>query len=104
MSMLLSIFRVISSLDGECLVLQAGEKPCVFTGGGQVRLSTNGLDGTAVLRIIERLLPANAWRTLEERGTVQHEFSVTESPTERFSVVAARSGQDVWAEIRRRSE
>ena len=104
MSLVPSLLRVISSVDGECLVLQAGEKPYVFSSGGQVRLGSRGLTGQAVTRIIERVLPADVQLLLETHGTAQHELAVPELPADRFSVLAARSGDDVWVEIRRRGE
>ena len=49
------------------------------------------------------MLPVESQRALEEFGAVQYELTdLPQFPGERFNVVAARSGDDVWVEIRRR--
>jgi twitching motility protein PilT len=103
MSVLPSLMRVISSVDGECLVLQTGETPYVFSGGNQIPLAAQRLSSRAVWRIIERVLPQASRRALEERGVVQYEFDLADLPGDRFSVVAARAGDEAWMEIRRRA-
>ena len=52
---------------------------------------------------MSQLLPADALTTLEEFGAIQQELAAQpEFPGESFTVVAARGGDDVWVEIRRR--
>src|SRR5207247_11444408 len=57
----------------------------------------------AVNGIVNQLLPADLQRALDEFGAVQYELPPRpEFPGEHFTVVAARGGDDVWVEVRRR--
>jgi len=52
--------------------------------------------------MLRELLPEDSRRTLDEDGAVQHDLmSPTNVESERFTVVAARGGDDIWIEIRR---
>jgi hypothetical protein len=50
--------------------------------------------------MLEQLLPADARARLAESGAAEHSLSLDGG--ERFAVVAARGGDDIWIEIRRR--
>ena len=90
-------------VDGEALVMHAGDKPYVVAPSGQIELASRGLTLEAVNGIVSQLLPADALRALEEFGAIQQELAAQpEFPGESFTVVAARGGDDVWVEIRRR--
>jgi twitching motility protein PilT len=90
-------------VDGEALVMHAGDKPYVVAPGGQVELATHDLNLDAVNEILNQLLPPDAHRTLDEIGAVRHQLSpIPEFPGEQFTVVAARGADDLWVEIRRR--
>ncbi|MBI3402822.1 MAG: Flp pilus assembly complex ATPase component TadA [Acidobacteria bacterium] len=103
MSLVPSLLQAIVRVDGEALVMHAGDKPYVVSPTGQVELASKGLALEAVNGIVSQLLPAELQHALEEFGAVQHELpSAPEFPGERFTVVAARGGDDVWIEIRRR--
>ena len=53
--------------------------------------------------IVGQLLPPELQRALDEFGAVQYELpAAPEFPREHFTVVAARGGDDLWTEIRRR--
>ncbi len=86
--------------DGDALVMHVGERPYVVTPAGPLDLSTHGLNLGAMSGMLQQLLPADAQNSLEEFGAVEHQLpSVSE---DRFTLVAARGGDDIWIEIRRR--
>jgi twitching motility protein PilT len=103
MSLVPSLLQAIVGVDGEALVMHAGDKPYVVAPSGQIELASRGLTLEAVNGIVSQLLPADALNALEVFGAVQQELgSLAEFPGESFTVVAARGGDDVWVEIRRR--
>jgi twitching motility protein PilT len=98
-----SMLRSFVDVDGEALVMHAGDKPYVVTPRGKVELANRPLSMDAVKRIVSNLLPTEVARALEEFGAVQHEIvSPPEFPGESFTVVATRGNDDMWVEIRRR--
>jgi twitching motility protein PilT len=102
-SLVPSLLQAIVHVDGEALVMHAGDKPYVVSPSGQVDLASRGLALDAVNGIVNQLLPVDAQRALDEFGAVQHELApIAEFPGEQFTVVAARGGDDLWVEIRRR--
>ena len=103
MSLVPSLLQAIVGVDGEALVMHAGDKPYVVAPSGQIELASRGLTLDAVNGIVSQLLPAAALGILEEFGAIQQELAAqAEFPGESFTVVAARGGDDVWVEIRRR--
>jgi twitching motility protein PilT len=103
MSLVPSLLQAIVHVDGEALVMHAGDKPYVVSPTGQVDLASRGLALDAVNGIVNQLLPADLQHALDEFGAVQYELpAVSEFPGEHFTIVAARGGGDVWVEIRRR--
>jgi twitching motility protein PilT len=103
MSLVPSLLQAIVRVDGEALVMHAGDKPYVVSPTGQVELASKGLALEAVTGIVSQLLPVELQHALEEFGAVQYELpAAIEFPGEQFTVVAARGGDDVWIEIRRR--
>jgi twitching motility protein PilT len=103
MSLVSSMLRAIVDVDGEALVMHAGEKPYVVAPTGQVELANPPLTTDAVKSIVAQLLPGEASHALDEFGAVQHVIvSLPEFPGESFTVVAARGGDDMWVEVRRR--
>src|SRR5437762_5985352 len=104
MSLVPSLLQAIVTTEGEALVLHVGEKPYVVTPTGQVDLATRGLSLEAVDGIVNEILPVESQHALEEFGAVQYELpAIVEFPSEQFIVVAARGGDDLWAEIRRKT-
>ncbi len=102
-SLVPSLLQAIVRIDGEALVMHVGDKPYVVSPTGQVDLATRGLTFDAVSGIVNQLLPLESQRALDEFGAAQFELPpVPEFPGEHFTVVVARGGDDVWAEIRRR--
>src|SRR6058998_3488223 len=103
MSLVPSLLQAILKVDGEALVMHAGEKPYVVAPAGQIELASRGLTLEAVDGIVAQLLPPELQRALDEFGAVQYELpAAPEFPREHFTVVAARGGDDLWTEIRRR--
>src|SRR6185369_5870990 len=103
MSLVLSLLQAIVRVDGDALVMHAGDKPYVVSPTGQVDLASRGLTLEAINGIVAQLLSTELQNALDEFGAVQHELApMAEFPDEHFTIVAARGGDDVWAEIRRR--
>src|SRR5882672_8880200 len=103
MSLIPALLQAIVRIDGEALVMHAGDKPYVVAPTEQVDLASRGLTLDAVNGIVAQLLPIELQNALDEFGAVQHELApMAEFPGEHFTVVAARGGDDLWAEIRRR--
>src|SRR5262245_64404305 len=103
MSLVPSLLQAIVNTEGEALVMHAGEKPYVVAPAGQVELASRGLTLDAVGGILDQLLPAEFQQALDEFGAVQYDIPRRDDfPQEIFTVVAARGGDDVWVEIRRR--
>jgi twitching motility protein PilT len=103
MSLIPSLLQAIVKVDGEAMVMHAGDKPYVVSPTGQIELASRGLTLEAVNGIVGQLLPTEIQNALDEFGAIQYELlAVAELPEEHFTVVAARGGDDVWVEIRRR--
>src|SRR5256712_13886691 len=103
MSLVLSLLQAIVKVDGDAMVIHAGDKPYVVSPTGQVELASRGLTLEAVNGIVGQLLPAEIQNALDEFGAIQYELpALAEFRGEHFTVVAARGGDDVWVEIRRR--
>ena len=103
MSLVPSLLQAIVKVDGEALVMHPGDRPYVVSPGGQVELASRGLTLDAVNGIVGQLLPAEIQSALDEFGAIQHHLPARpEFPGEHFTVVAARGGDDVWVEVRRR--
>src|SRR6188768_4061879 len=103
MSLVPALLQAIVQIDGEALVMHAGDKPYVVSPTGQVDLASRGLTLDAVNGIISQLLPAEVLEALDEFGAAQYQLPTRpDFPQEQFTIVAARGGDDIWAEIRRR--
>src|SRR3990167_10072204 len=100
MAFVASLLSAMIRAGGDALVMHVGERPYVVTQAGTLDLSTHGLNLSAMTGMLQQLLPADAMVSLDEFGAVEHRLpSVGE---DRFTVVAARGGDDIWIEIRRR--
>ena len=109
-----SLLDAIVRLDADALVMHVGDKPYVVTTSaapaeyrgplawGQVELSSRVLTSEAVLGLLGQLLPAEQQQALEEFGAIEHAIPAPENAADRFTIVAARSGDDVWLEVRRK--
>ena len=102
MPLLTSLLTAIARADGDALVLHSGERPYVVAPTGQSQLSSRVLTLDAMTGMLRELLPEDSRRTLDEDGAVQHDLiSPATVEGERFTVVAARGGDDIWIELRR---
>jgi twitching motility protein PilT len=97
-----SLLTAMVRANGDALVMHVGEKPIVVAGSKTIDLSTHGLNLGAMIGMLGQLLPADARASLEEFGAVEHRLPP--HGTDRFTVVAARGGDDIWIEIRRRRD
>ena len=103
MSLVPSLLHAIVQADGEAMVMHAGDKPYVVSPTGQVELASRGLTLEAVNGIVAQLLPHDIQMALDEFGAIQYELPpASQFPDEHFTVVAARGGDDLWIEVRRR--
>ena len=114
MKLLDSLLDAIVRLEGDALVMHVGEKPYVITASasmsayrgplawGQVELSSRVLTFDAVSSMLAQILPADQQRALDEFGAIEHEVLPPDGILDRFTVVAARGGEDVWVEVRRK--
>jgi hypothetical protein len=108
-----SLLDAIVRLDGDALVMHVGEKPYVVTTSegtnqfrgplawGQVELSTRVLTLDAVSGMLGQILPLDQRSALDEYGATEYNVAAANHPDERFTVVAARGGDDIWVEMRR---
>jgi twitching motility protein PilT len=101
-SLVSSLLTAIVRADGDVLVLHVGERPYVVGPVGRSELASRALTLDAMKGMLAEILPAEARRLLEELGAVQHDLPASMLPTgQRFTVVAARGGDDIWVEIKR---
>ena len=84
--------------------MHVGERPYVLSPTGPANLSERPLTVEAMGGVLTDLLPAEDQRTLSEVGAVEREILLPEAPGDRFTLVAARNGDDIWIELRRRRE
>ncbi len=97
-----SLIAAIVGADGDGLVMHVGEKPTVMTAGGAVILPSATLTLGAMDDLLNDLLPAEARHALDEFGAVEADLPPTSAGgAERFTVIAARGGDDIWIELRR---
>ncbi len=104
MSVVVSLLRAIDRADGEALVMHVGEKPYVVTATGHAELAANALTIPAMTGMLDQLLPVDTRQALEELGAVEYQLPAQPgfAPDARYSVVAARGGDDIWIEVRRK--
>ena len=95
-----SLLSAIVRADGDALVMHVGERPYVVVGTQTINISTHGLNLEAMTGMLTQLLPADAQQQLEEFGAV--EYKIPFQSDDKFTIVAARGGDDIWIEIRRR--
>ena len=95
-----SLLSAIVRADGDALVMHVSERPYVVVGKSPLHISTHELTLETTIGMMSQLLPAEALATLDEFGAVEHRLP--DVGDDRFNVVAARGGDDIWIEIRRR--
>jgi hypothetical protein len=100
MALVDSLLSAIVRAGGDALVMHVGERPYVVVGTNTINISTHGLNLQAMTGMLGQLLPPDALTALDEFGAVEH--ALPQTSDDRFAVVAARGGDDIWIEIRRR--
>ncbi len=100
MALVESLLSAIVRADGDALVMHVGERPYVVAGTATINISTHGLTLEMMTGMLSQLLPADGLVSLEEFGAVEHRLN--DIGDDRFNCVAARGGDDIWIEIRRR--
>ena len=101
-ALLESLLSAIMRADGDALVMHVGERPYVVSASGPVELSSRTLTLDAVSGMLAQLLPHDSRRALDEFGAIEHELPPSDATAgQRFTVVAARGGDDIWIEVRR---
>lgn len=105
MALIDTLLAAVVRADGDGLVMHVGDRPCVVGPSGPVHLSSSPLTVQAMSSILDQLLPAESRRALMELGAIEYELAASEmsevAPDERFTMVAARGGDDIWIELRR---
>ena len=98
-----SLLAAIIREDGESLVLHVGERPVVVSVRGPREVASAPMTLEGMIALLSEMLPADAEHALAEYGAVESELPPSKAaPNERFTVVAARGGDDVWIELRRK--
>jgi twitching motility protein PilT len=98
-----SLLAAIVRDDGESLVLHVGERPAVVSPRGPSEIASSPMTLESMDGLLAELLTFDARQALTEFGAVEADLAPSPLvPDERFTVVAARGGDDIWIEIRRR--
>src|SRR4051812_19845279 len=96
--------------------MHVGEKPYVVLSSasvsalrgplawGQVELSSRPLSASAMASMLTQMLTDDQRRALDDLGAIEEEIDVPGESGGRFIVTAARGGEDIWVEVRRRQE
>src|SRR5882724_10866187 len=98
-----SLLATIVREDGESLVLHVGERPIVVAARGPMEVASAPMTLESMDGLLGDLLKADSQQALAEFGAVETELAASPlAPGEQFSVVAARGGDDIWIELRRK--
>jgi len=96
-----SLVAAVLKANGDGLVMHVGERPYVLSPTGTVNLSERPLTVEAMKGVLTDLLSADDQHTLAEVGAVEREITPPDVLGDRFLLVAARGGDDIWIELRR---
>jgi twitching motility protein PilT len=96
-----SLIAAVLKSNGDGLVMHVGERPYVLSPAGTANLSERPLTVEAMKGVLTDLLSADDQHTLAEIGAVEREIIPEDAPGDRFLLVAARGGDDIWIELRR---
>ncbi len=81
--------------------MHVGERPYVLAPNGSANLSERPLTVEAMKGVLGDLLSPDDQRLLSEIGAVEREIFPKDAPGDKFVLVAARGGDDIWIELRR---
>jgi twitching motility protein PilT len=96
-----SLVAAVLKENGDGLVMHVGERPYVISPDGSTNLSERTLTVDAMKGVLNDLLSPADQETLEDIGAVEREITSKEAPGDKFLLVAARGGDDIWIELRR---
>jgi twitching motility protein PilT len=96
-----SLVAAVLKANGDGLVMHVGERPYVISPDGSTNLSERTLTVDAMKGVLNDLLSPADQETLEDIGAVEREVTSKEAPGDKFLLVAARGGDDIWIELRR---
>jgi twitching motility protein PilT len=96
-----SLVAAVLKVNGDGLVMHVGEKPYVLSPGGSSNLSERTLTVDAMKGVLNDLLSPADQETLDDIGAVEREVLSKDAPGDKFLLVAARGGDDIWIELRR---
>jgi len=100
-SLIESLIAAVLRANGDGLVMHVGERPFVLAPNGTSNLSERPLTVEAMSNVLADLLSAEDQSTLSELGAVEKDLTIPQAPADRFTLVAARGGDDIWIELRR---
>jgi len=81
--------------------MHVGERPYVLSPNGSTDLSERTLTVDAMKGVLNDLLSPADHETLDDIGAVEREITTKDAPGDKFLLVAARGGDDIWIELRR---
>jgi len=96
-----SLVAAVLKVNGDGLVMHVGERPYVLAPSGTSNLSERTLTVDAMKGVLNDLLSPADQETLEDIGAVEREVTSADAPGDKFLLVAARGGDDIWIELRR---
>ena len=96
-----SLVTAVLKENGDGLVMHVGERPCVLSPNGSSNLSERTLTVDAMKGVLNDLLSPAEQETLDDIGAVEREITSSDAPGDKFLLVAARGGDDIWVELRR---
>jgi twitching motility protein PilT len=98
-----SLLAAIVREDGESLVLHVGERPIVVAARGPLEVASAAMTLDSMDALLGEILKPDSKQALAEFGAVEIELPASPlAPGEQFTVVAARGGDDIWIELRRK--
>ena len=96
-----SLVAAVLKENGDGLVMHVGERPYVLSPNGSTNLSERTLTVDAMKGVLNDLLSPADQETLDDIGAVEREVTSKDAPGDKFLLVAARGGDDIWIELRR---
>ncbi|MGE3276925.1 MAG: ATPase, T2SS/T4P/T4SS family [Vicinamibacterales bacterium] len=102
MSHIDSLLETVVRMDGDVLVMHAGERPFTVGPAGRTELSSHAVALDRAGALLQRLLSPSARATLARTGAVEHFLPAPPgTDADHFTVMAATRPGDVWLELRR---
>lgn len=101
MQLIDSLIAAVLKANADGLVMHVGERPYVLTPAGPANVSDRPMGVEAMNNVLADLLSVEDGLTLREMGSVEKDISVESAPGEKFRLIAAQGGGDIWIEFRR---